>query len=137
MEDKKQETINIFQMFEIYFILFFLNWNYSMSKANITYVCVNNRKFKIYLDRPIDKCLSYSNRQFLISAHLKIQQIEKYPDMSKIPERSKSLVNSIIEEIIHIHQEQSKNTPWFHSYEKEIGITSHRIEFFVESVMML
>lgn len=105
--------------------------------SNITYVYVNNRKFKIYLDRPIDKCLAYSNGQFLISAHLKIQQFEKCPDMSEMPERSKSLVNSIIEEIIHIHQEQSRVTPWFHSYQKKIGITSYRIEFFVESVVMM
>jgi len=95
---------------------------------------VNNRKFKIYLDRPVEKCIAYSNGEFLISAHLKIQQLEKCPEILDMAESSKSLVNSIIEEIIHIHQTQSKNAPWIYMRQRIFGITPYRIEFFIESM---
>lgn len=97
-----------------------------------TYVYVDNHKFKVYLDRPIEKCMTYTDNDFLIGAHLKIQELGKYQDK---PEISKSLVNSIIEEIIQFHHQQSKVAPWLYKQEKIIGLTSYKIEFFVDSVV--
>jgi len=102
------------------------------NKGYVTYVYVDNHKFKIYLDRPLEKCMTIKAGRYLITAHIKIQKLDEIHNSYQI---SSQLIKTILRDIVEIHYKDKKSAPWIYNNQNKIAITSYQIQIFVDSVI--